>query len=330
MKKLVRNENFKFERTYPKISSYTTTLNCVEQEYPFVEAIKSFLGFSNEVVVLDGCSTDGTWEILEQMSRDDDRIKIYQNEFNWQEPGVDGLQKAYARALCEGEILVQFDVDEIAHEADYEKWKLVAKRFPKDADILHLPVVELWGDEKHCTTRRHVWKWRMSRNKPEITHGINKHARITNEQTGVVYAKKGMSDGCEYVNAMTYDPLSHVGFYNQNYEIARMHMPEDFAKAINNVVNILPSVWHTSWMDIPRKLKQLQPSGVWDRMWSLLYQEETQNRFSDVNFSNQEQVDRLVTKLIAEGGELGDQVKGKFLIDKTPPKLLQDWVSRKK
>lgn len=326
MKKLTRNENFKFTRTYPKISSYTTTLNCVEQNYPFVEAIRSFLQFSDEVVVLDGCSTDGTWEMLEEMSRTEPKIKVYQNEFSWQEPGIDGLQKAYSRALCENELLVQFDVDEVVHESDVEKWKLVAKRFPKDVNILHLPVVELWGTNGEVTGRRHCWKWRMSRNKPEITHAINKHARLTNEQTGIVYAKEGMSDGCEYVDTMTYEPLPHGGFYNQNYELARMHMPEEYAKAVNSVVNMLPSVWHYSWFDIERKIKQLKKGGVWDRMWSLLYQKESMERFPSVE--TDEQVKQLATKLYEQGGEDADQVKYKFKLDKSQPKIIENWLKK--
>jgi len=35
-----------------------------------------------EVIVVDNCSTDGTWQILNEMASTDDRIKIYQNAEN--------------------------------------------------------------------------------------------------------------------------------------------------------------------------------------------------------------------------------------------------------
>lgn len=326
---LVFNENFKYKRLTSKISGYSTAFNCESLGIPYLESIKSMLGFCDEVVVVDGISNDGTYEKLEALSKENCKLKLHQIPFDMTEPGIDGMMKSYARALCENEYLWQQDLDEIVHESDYEKIKLMTKRFPKE-DIVHLPVVELWADPYHATGRRHCWKWRISRNKPEITHAINKDARVTHEKTGKVYAKKGMSDGCEYVNSMTYEMLPHFGFYNQQIELARLHMKDHYAEGIQEIFEKLPSVWHTSWMDIPRKLEQLKPGGQWDKLWSLLYQEEAQNRFSDVDFNNPEQVKALVDKLSEQGGEDSDNVKYKFKVNKQPPKLLLEWLEKKK
>src|SRR3990167_7696911 len=105
---LNRNKDFQYKRVYGKISGYTTTYNAMN--YPFEECIKSMLGFCEEVVVLDGVSDDGTWEKLEELAKQDSRVKLYQNQFDWEnEPTIDGMQKAYARALCENEYLWQQD-----------------------------------------------------------------------------------------------------------------------------------------------------------------------------------------------------------------------------
>jgi glycosyltransferase involved in cell wall biosynthesis len=326
--KLIFTENFEYQRIFNKISGYTTTYNCETLGIPYIQSVKSMLCFCDEVVVADGVSTDGTYEKLQELAKEDSKLKLYQNQFDWTEPGIDGMQKSFARALCENEFLWQQDADEIVHELDYQKIKLITKRFPQ-VDILHLPVIELWGSPSECTGRRHSWKWRMSRNKPEITHAINKDARIVDEKTGKVYARKGMSDGCEYVNVMTNEMLPHVGFYNNQVELARIHMPDTYKDGINEVFDKIPSVWHTSWMDIPRKLQQLKPGGVWDKLWSLLYQEEAQNRFPGVDFSDQKQVDELALKLYNQGGEDSDQVKYKFALTRKAPKLLLDWLEKK-
>lgn len=323
-KPLERNLDFKYERLFGKISGYTTTYNSLD--YPYEESIRSMLGFCDEVVVVDGGSNDGTWENLEKMAQEDPRLKVYQNEFDWSEPGMDGIQKAFARALCENEFLWQQDADEIVHEDDYEKIKMITKRFPANANILDLPVVELWGPKGEVTGRRHAWKWRISRNKPEITHGINAKARLTDEQTGRVYSQRGASDGCEYVNTMTYEFLPHVGFYTPHIEQARVSAPEQYAEIINKAFNQLPSVYHYSWFDIPRKIQQLKKGGVWDRMWSLLYKQETQERFPGVE--TEEQVFELAKKLYEQGGEDSDQLKYKFPLLKTQPAIAREWMRK--
>jgi ADP-heptose:LPS heptosyltransferase/glycosyltransferase involved in cell wall biosynthesis len=136
-----RLEGWEYSPNYKKISGYTTAYNL--DGYPFVESIKSMLGFCDEVVVVDGMSDDGTYEILEDLAAQDERVKLYQNPWDFDEPGMDGLQKAFARALCENEFLWQQDCDEVVHEDDYEKIKMIAKRFPTEADVLHLPIIEL-------------------------------------------------------------------------------------------------------------------------------------------------------------------------------------------
>jgi len=321
-------EDFDYQRIYGKISGYTTVYNCEKLGIPYIESVKSMLGFCDEVVVVDGCSDDGSYEKLQQLSEQDPRLKVYQNTFDWSEPGVDGIQKAFARALCEHEFLWQQDADEVVHEDDYSKIKLITKRFPTNVDILHLPVVELWGGVSEATGRHHAWKWRMSRNNPEITHGIHASARLTDEKTGKIYAMNGMSDGCEPVNVMNNEMLKHTGFYNDQLEAARRHIPEHYAGGMNEIFDRLPSVWHTSWMNLPNKIVQLKKGGTWDKLWSLLYQKESMERFPGVE--TEEQIKELAKKLYEQGGEDSDVVKYKFKINKQPPKLLTDWINSKK
>jgi hypothetical protein len=313
-------EEYEYKRVYPKLSGYTTTYNLAG--YPFKESIKSMLGFCEEVVVVDGFSDDGTYEELEKLAAEDDRIQLYQIPWDFEEPGMDGMMKANARAFCSHEFLWQQDCDEVVHEDDYEAIKMMAKRFPTEADILHLPVIELWGNSQTVTGRRHCWKWRMSRNKPEITHGINVHARQTDEKTGKVYAKQGMSDGCEYVNAMTYEPLPHTGFYNQQVELARVHMPERFAEGINEVFEKIPSVFHYSWCSLENKVNQFRSK--WDKQWNILYQTENVARFPDVD--TKEKVKELAQKLYEQGGEESDQIKYKFKLNRSNPKVMKTWL----
>ncbi len=323
----LRQEEFKYEeqeyeRITEKISGYTTTYNI--KGYPFVESIKSMLGFCDEVVIVDGCSDDGTYEVLEELAAADDRIQLYQNPWDFEEPGMDGMQKAFARALCSSPFLWQQDCDEVVHEKDYKKIKLITKRFPVEVDILHLPIAELWGNGQTATGRRHSWKWRMSRNKPEITHGINKHSRLTNETTGKVYAKQGGSDGCEYVHAMNYEMLPHTGFYLQNrqIEMARISDPEMYGQVMNQIFEQVPSVYHYSWASLPRKIKNFTEK--WNKQWNALYQTDNVQRFPGID--TDEQITELSKQLYEAGGEKEDQIKYKFELMKKGPAIMENWL----
>ena len=59
----------KYDMEYKiKLSGYTTTKDCVSQNYPWKQTIQSLLGFCDEVVVVDGGSKDGTWEELQELA----------------------------------------------------------------------------------------------------------------------------------------------------------------------------------------------------------------------------------------------------------------------
>jgi len=204
---------------------------------------------------------------------------------------------------------------------------MITKRFPNQSDILSLPMIELWGDLNHSTARRHLWKWRFSRNKPEITHGVNKHARITDEKTGKVYAKQGMSDGCEYVNTINYEPLGHVGFWTQELELMRRHQPEQFGVVMNQVYRQIPAVWHTSWLSFETKINQLKKDGMWCKLWGGLYKSDVSDRFPNVN--TPEGLDKTIKNLMI-GGEESDEIKYKFELEQLPPKLLREWYDLRK
>lgn len=324
---LKRNPDFKYKSVTPKISGYTTVYNALNLGYPVEECIRSMLGFCDEVVVVDGVSSDGSWELLQKLAMEDERVKLYQNEFDWTENGVDGIQKSFSRCLCENEFLWQMDIDEIVHEDDYEKIKLLAKKFPKNADILHLPIIELWSTDDWVTGRKNCWKWRLSRNKPEITHGICKQARMTDEITGKTYAKKHMCDGCCPINVMSGDPIPHVGFYNEQLDVMRIYSPQQYEETVNQIFDQLVPVFHYSWYNLENKIKQLKKGGNWCKLWMLLYNSsEPEERFPNVE--TDEQVKEVAKKLFELGAEESDRVKYKFKLKRKHPKIMENWIKR--
>ena len=62
-----------------------------------------------ELIICDDCSTDNTWQILEEYAQKDCRIKIFKNEKNL------GFKKNFEKAisLCSGEYIATSDQDDI-------------------------------------------------------------------------------------------------------------------------------------------------------------------------------------------------------------------------
>lgn len=304
----------KFIRRLPTISGYTTTYNCVSQNYPFVESIVSMLDCLDEVVVVDGGSTDGTLDMLRDLASDYPSLKIVENPRDWNHKRsavFDGDQKAVARSHCTGDFCWQMDVDEIIHENDYPKIRDILKNVHKSNQLVALPVVEFWGNGGKVRIDINPWKWRLSRNYPHITHGIPAHLRRVDEE-GLTYAAQG-TDGCDYIHAVTGELISFVNFHTPETEQLRQNAQVSsifrarYVDWFKQAVDSLPGVYHYSWFDIPRKIRTYR--GFWSRHWQSLFdikQEDTpeNNMFFDKRWSDvtDEDIEKLAAHLQSEMG----------------------------
>ena len=281
-------------RKIPKISGYVTTYDCIRQSYPYEKCIKSLLRFCSEVCVVDGGSKDGTWERLQELAQLHPEIKTKQISRDWNSPRFavfDGAQKAEARKMCTGEFCWQADCDEVFHEDDTKAIHQLC--FITHADIVALPVIEYWGGPNKVRIDVTPWKWRLTRNKPYITHGIPKELRRV-DKSGNLYSLPG-SDGCDFIHNETFERIPFVGFYTQEADNARraaLQGNKDALKAyekwINEIIKGLPAAYHYSWYDIERKIKLYRD--YWQKHWDNLSNNNegdtiANNKFFDVPWS---------------------------------------------
>ena len=340
----------KYNMNYnPTISGYTTTKDCIDQKYPFVESINSLLGFCDEVVIVDGGSTDGTWEKLQEMSGENEKIIIHQEKRDWESKRFavyDGLQKAVARSICTKDFCWQQDVDEIVHEEDYSKIETLVKDIPKSMTLLALPVVEYWGKDEKVRVDVNPWKWRLSRNLPHITHGIPARLRKFDDD-GQLYSLPG-SDGCDYVRSDSFEPIPFSTFYTSDVDNLRNLSWSDQAALnsyedwINQIMERVPGVHHYSWFDIERKIKTYK--GYWSKHWQSLYdikQDDTadNNMFFNKKWSevSDKDIKGLASKLEKEMGGWIFHSKVDFnrksphvKLKRSHPEVMKTWLKKNK
>ena len=332
------------------LSGYTTTYNCITNDYPFIESIMSLVGFCNEVVVVDSGSDDGTWDELQQLAEAHDNIKIYQcrrdREAKRWALNFDGRQKALARSLCTKSFCWQQDSDEIVHEDDYDKIKKLIKHFPKETDLVCLPIIEYWGSAGKVRCDVHNWKWRVSRNKPGLTHGVPRELRQYDED-GNLFSAQG-SDSCDSIWLGDYSRVNYMNFYTQDVEDVRQRaIQEEDSQALtdyedwyNEIINNLPTVHHYSWFNIDRKIKSYR--NYWGRFWESMYnikQEDTaeNNMFFDKPWADvtDDDVEEMATRLEDELGGWIFHKKVQFdakiphiKCTREHPILMAEWLDR--
>jgi hypothetical protein len=230
------------------------------------------------------------------------------------------------------------DCDEIVHEDDYEKVIDLCRKFPANVDIISLPVVEYWGGSNKVRADIMPWKWRISRNKKNITHGIPVDARLT-DADGNTYASFG--DGCDMIDSKTGERIPHVTFYNNEVDSVRklavsgdLEANVQYQEWFNKVVDNLPGVFHYSWFDIERKIKLYK--NYWTKHWESLYgktyvDNAESNMMFDVPWS--QVTDEMIkdrARLLAEeiGGWVwhkkwdGKQKTSHITVNKSQPKIM--------
>lgn len=271
----------------PTISGYTYVRKPEEMEYPVRESIESHLEFCDEVVVVNASPEDEvTCALLRdlQTAHGEDRVKVGEVDVDWEAPNhglYDGQCKGIAREMCSGQWLVQFDIDEVLDPQDAKKvqgtvedLRKMERANPGVGPVsLALPVMEYWGSEGKIRVDVNPWKWRLTKNHPDITHGVPLTHRVMSEE-GLLFARPG-TDGCDLISRETGLPIPTISFMTNEVEQVRIAALTSEQAAVqyeawfNMVTQNLPTWHHFSWWSVERKVAQYQK--FWSEFWKSMY-----------------------------------------------------------
>ena len=111
------------------------------------EAVRSVLAqslFDFELVLIDDCSQDRTWELAANLAREDERIRLYRNGCNL------GPARTRNRGLdlCRGDYVALLDCDDVWHPEKLEKQVALARE--TKADIVYCGYAIVDRDGRKC------------------------------------------------------------------------------------------------------------------------------------------------------------------------------------
>ena len=101
------------------------------------------------------------------------------------------------------------------------------------------------------------------------------------DENGDLFAGKG-TDSCDYVHKETFQRLGHATFYDETAHEIRMKglSGDDTAVKVyedwmNQIVELVPTVYHYSWYDIARKITSYKIH--WGKFWKSMYNLDTED-----------------------------------------------------
>jgi hypothetical protein len=122
--------------------------NVLKTGYPFVESIAASLPVCDEFLISEGYSTDGTYEILQKISKLNAKVKVFRQEWpNAKKYSVIGEVTNAIRAKCSYDYIFSIQANEIVHEESAEFIKALPEICP-EVHTFSLPFVHLVKDYK--------------------------------------------------------------------------------------------------------------------------------------------------------------------------------------
>jgi glycosyl transferase family 2 len=133
--------------------------------YPFREAIRAALPAVDELVVEDGQSEDGTFEILEGIAKSEPKLRLSRHPWDATSTNGSAIRNAldHARLQAQGEYIWQVDANEVLPEQDVESLRALPASYPAK-ELFGLPYIQLLGSIEFTAEVR----WRFARNLSSI------------------------------------------------------------------------------------------------------------------------------------------------------------------
>src|ERR1700693_5973829 len=114
------------------ISGFMVLKNVLKTGYPFVESIASSLPVCDEFLISEGYYVDGTFEVLEKISKLNKKVKVFRQQWpSTKKYSVIADVTNSIRAKCNYDYIFSIQANEIIHEDNVELIKALPEMRPQ-------------------------------------------------------------------------------------------------------------------------------------------------------------------------------------------------------
>ena len=278
------------------IAAYLYLIRGEEYKFPYQECVRSILPFCKSVHVLTDPRFADTKKVVENLEALSSKVIVHVEEFDLDNPGIDGVSKARVRELAsksEADWLIQMDADEIFRDCDIPKIEPLL--LESDVDIISCGQIN-WFNGNHIKMDAPISKERFSQNVKYITHGIPAQYRTVVEKNDKYYYvathDHDKTDGAGYINL---GGMSMSGGTTTPTDKAKIFVSiKDNTVFVSNdfVTSLKNDIWipHYSWYSVPHRWLREK---TWNYFWGIL-------RGKYENLSDYENVDGMNIDFFAQ------------------------------
>lgn len=202
-----------------KISGFVCVLNPEYWSFPYLEAIQSYLDCFDEVVVVDGGSTDGSLEKIKKIPNWD-KIKIVHLDWPWEYK-----QREYSKHYnfgfdnCTGDWIFKLDCDWIFHETDIKTFRNQLELQVNNPNIMAvtMPKLTMLNRSRYHFKGKMINGIHMKFYRDKIKSGVIQSNQNKSDWTDLIRVKKE-KDGVYYGDLIPNKNVMGIDLTIYNYD----------------------------------------------------------------------------------------------------------------
>lgn len=210
-----------------RISTHTIIKNPETQGYPYLESIESVAKWTNELVIIDGGTTDQSLEKIKELMASYPKVEFFIKEVEFPEEfGWERIPLSMNEGLdaCTGDWAVRFDTDYIYHERDNEKIRdRLEKQMYTGNVVLNLDKKQVIIWDKYYSKAKCPYIIRKGKDIPIVKYGIADNDRA-NDLMFPVFVDGYKDNGLPYGSSLfaMNERISNLGIDFYNYDFGFM------------------------------------------------------------------------------------------------------------